>query len=798
MQHWKLSIEAAFGHFGNFAYRHPWYVIVTLGLLYCALIAQLPKLTSDTSMEGYLRPDEPVLLTYNRFREQFGRDELIIVAVESPAIFSIEFLETLQKLHAELESSVPYLDTIDSLVNARNIYGDDDELIVEDLLETLPQNKTQLAALRDRVMNNPLYVNSLISKDASVTTLLVKLDAKYRVSTGEEEAPQWRYLGDQQIQESTAAVAALVRDYKAQFTSVHIGGSPAFNAAVNQEMQYNTLLFAALTIAIILVVLLLLYRRVSGVVLPLCLVLMSLSSTFSSLVLFDVPFQLPMTILPAFVVATGVGTAIHLLTIFYRNFDRSGDKRDAISKALSNTGLAILFTSATTAAGLSSFAGGDLVPVANMGAFAALSMGFTFAYTVFLLPALIVVLPIKTRQVKKQATVALVDRFTAGCASVAIRFPLPVVLGSCTLLALGLASASQLNFSHDMKQWFGPQHPIIIGTDFIEQHMGGTVPVEIIVAAEGDKPIQRPAMLSKLAQLQHELAAYKDTKVNVGKALGVADIIKETNQALHGNDAQFYRIPQRQDLAAQEFFLLELSGADDLFQLVDTEYEVARTTAMVPLVDAFYYGDFRSTIEARYREVLGEDVKLHTTGMLPLLNKTMADVVHTTARSYVIALVVITVMMIALLGSFKFGLLSMLPNVLPVVIALGLMNIFSAPLDMFSMTVGAIAIGLSVDDTVHFMHNFNRLMHATGDVAKSIRETLASTGKAMTITTIVVGLSFFSYMFSTMSNLFNFGLYTGICIVLALLADLLFAPALMMLVYRGTTNRSVNRMVNNG
>ncbi|MGI9285249.1 MAG: efflux RND transporter permease subunit [Pseudomonadales bacterium] len=783
MQQWKIAIEAAFGRFGHFAFRRSWYVIIAIALFYCALIAQLPKLTSDTSIEGFLRADDPVLLNYNHFREQFGRDELIIVAIESTEIFTVEFLQTLQTLHAELETSVPYLDKIDSLVNARHIYGDVDELIVEDLLETLPQTSAQLSALRNQVEGHPLYVNSLLSKDATVTTLLLKLNAKYKVGNV-GDTPQWRYLGDEQMQEAAAEVATVLERYQPQFISVHMAGSPAFIAAVNKEMKYNTLLFAALTIVIIVLVLGLLFRRASGVVLPMLLAFMSLTSTFSSLPLFDAPFQLPMTILPSFVLATGVGTAIHVLAIFYRNFDCSGDKRDAMSKALSNTGLAVLFTSATTAAGLSSFVGGDLVPIANLGLFAAVSMLFTFCYTIFLLPALVAVLPLKMRRPQQRAGAVLVDRFTTACAAIAIRFPLPIVLASFLLLTLGLVSAAQLNFSHDMKQWFNPEHPIIISTNFIEKHMGGTAPVEIIVEVRGEQAMQAPALLGKLEQLQDELAAYDDGDVRVGKVLGVAQIIKETNQALHGNDAQYYRIPQRRDLAAQEFFLLELSGADDLFQLVDTEYEVARTTAMLPLVDAFYYADFMRDTEARYRAVLGKDAVVYITGMTPLLNKTMGELVGTTARSYAIAMLVITLMMVILLGSFKFGLLSMLPNVLPVVIALGLMNVFSAPLDMYSMTIGAIAIGLSVDDTVHFMHSFRRLMYETGDVAESIRETLASTGKALTITTIVISLSFFNYMFSDMTNLFNFGFYTGICIVLALLADLLFAPALMMLVHQ--------------
>lgn len=788
MQRWKFALEAAFGRYGDAACRRPWRVIVAMALLYCALIAQLPRLTTDTSIEGFLRSDDPVLRTYNSFREQFGRDELIIIAVETSEIFTHEFLQTLQNMHAALESGVPFLNRIDSLVNARSIYADADELIVEELLHSLPASDADLRALRERALSHPLYADWLLSADATVTTLLLELDAKYSAS-GDNRPPDWRYLGDQQMQAAAASVAEIVGEYQSVLAAAHIAGSPAFMAAINKEMKYNTLLFAALTVLIVVVVLALLFRRASGVLLPLLLVFLALSSTFASLPLFGAPFQLPMTILPSFVLAVGVGTAVHVLTIFYRRFDSTGDKRRAIGETLSHTGLAVLFTSATTAAGLSSFAGGELVPVANLGIFSAVSMAFIFCYTIFLLPALIAVLPLARRSSGAERNIGLLDRFTAGCAAVATRFAVPVVLFACSLLVAAVAFAAQLKFSHDMKLWFSPDHPIIAATDFIEQHFGGTVPLEILVDAGPGEPLQDPELLAKLDFLQGQLAGLERGEVKAGKTFAVANIIKETNQALHGNDAGFYRIPQRPDLLAQEFFLLELSGTDDLFKLVDADYQLARTTVMLPMVDAFHYDEFMRAVEDQYRQALGSDIAVTTTGMLPLLNKTMSDVVRTTARSYIIAMLVITLMMIILLGSLKLGLLSMLPNMLPVVVALGLMSIFGAPLDMYSMTIGAIAIGLSVDDTVHFMHTFQRYLHQTGDVAKSVKETLAGTGSAMTITTIVISLSFFSYMYADMINLFNFGLYTGICIVLALLADLLFAPALMALVYRSNANR---------
>ena len=170
--------------------------------------------------------------------------------------------------------------------------------------------------------------------------------------------------------------------------------------------------------------------------------------------------------------------------------------------------------------------------------------------------------------------------------------------------------------------------------------------------------------------------------------------------------------------------------------------------------------------------------------MVPIMAQVLTASIHSMLKSYAYALVIITFLMIVLIGRIKIGLFSMIPNIFPIILMLGLMGWAGLPMDLFCMMVGSIAIGLAVDDTIHFMHNFRRYFEHFGDAKKAVHETLHTTGRAMLVTTCVLSIGFFTFMFSEMNNLFNFGLLTGFTLIMALLADYFIAPALMILVNR--------------
>jgi len=195
-------------------------------------------------------------------------------------------------------------------------------------------------------------------------------------------------------------------------------------------------------------------------------------------------------------------------------------------------------------------------------------------------------------------------------------------------------------------------------------------------------------------------------------------------------------------------------------------------------------------LEQKANEIFADAKAIIVTGLIPLMARTIELVMVSMVMSYSLAALIITLMMILLLTSWKMGLWSMIPNFLPILMGLGLMGALDLPLDMMSMLVGSIALGLAVDDTVHFLHNFRRYFDETGSVSTAVSNTLHTTGRAMFFATVALSIGFFVYTQSSLNNLYSFGLITGITIILALLADILLAPAMMALIYRNKETKS--------
>lgn len=808
--HFRQRIENGFASFGGLVYRNHWKFLILVIALVAALVSQLPKLTLDTSTEGFLHKSDPTLIAYNKFREQFGRDELILLTVKSNNVFEPQFLEKLRSLHRELVDKTPYLDDITSLINARDTRGSRGELLVEDLLEKWPENKQQLDAIRERALHNPVYRNMLLSADGSITTIVLKTDAFASEQTTDDAlagfdngalevdpsaTAERTPLSDEQNSEVVQVVSQIAKKYDTDNFKVYLAGSPVVSDVLKKAMQSNMRQFMGMALLAIALILLLLFRRVSGVILPLLTVVLSLVSTLGLMGAVGIPVKLPTQILPSFLLAVGVGASVHLLSVFFARLQQlhhgeaisesSGHKEAAISYALGHSGLAIVMTSLTTAAGLASFAGAEVAPISDLGIVAAIGVLIALIYTLVLTPALLSILPLKAKSSDSaSARHQRMDRLMLRIADIATDRSRIVLLVSAAVLVFGISGAAQVKFSHKPFEWLPADNPARMATDFVDQKMRGASSVEVVVDTGEKNGFYEPARMKGLAQLGNDVSKIDEGELFVGKTLSLADILKEINKALNENRDAFYTIPDNRKLIAQEFLLFENSGSDDLEDFIDSQFSKARFTIKMPWADAVLYGDFLDGIKQRFERVFGNDVKITITGMNALLSRTMSATIFSMAESYVIAAAVITLMMILLIGNIRIGLISMIPNITPILLTLGLMGWLGLPLDLFTMLIGSIAIGLAVDDTIHFMHNYRRYHHDTGDVKEAVRKTLLTTGRAMLFTTIVLATGFFLYMGANLSNLVNFGLLTGFTIIMALLADFFLAPALMKELHR--------------
>jgi len=803
---WRDTLEKRFETLGRWLFHNRIKTILLMLLVVAGLASNLRKITIRTSSDSFLHENDPALLDYNAYRDQFGLDERIVIAIHAPDVFDEAILKKLQALHKDLEDEVPYINDINSLINARNTRGEAEQLVVEDLLERWPQNEAELKVIKNRARQNPLYKNMLLSEDGTFTTIIIQTDAYSSKGTEEnilegfdaEEVPDTRdrfqreYLTDKENSEAVNAVKKVIKRHRSPEFIVYLAGSPVVTDTLKRTMRRDILKFIRLVVAAIALFLILIFRRISGVVLPLLVVILSVVCTLGLMALTGTPINMPTQILPSFLLAVGVGASVHLLAIFYKRFDEVGDKENAIAYALGHSGLAIVMTSLTTAAALGSFSMSKIAPIADLGRFAAAGVLISLVFTIVLLPSLLALFPMRTKKPRTGTGKPLMERLLTAIADFSVKHAKKIIFVSSVLIIIALTLASQLRFSHNFLKWFPESDPTRRATEAIDTAMNGSISMEVVVDTGRENGLHEPKILNALDELCIELETMKGDGYFIGKTWSLPTILKEINKALNENRPEFYTIPQDRNLIAQELLLFENSGSDDLEDVVDSQFSKLRVAIKLPWVDAVKYEEIIQRVKERFEKKLGASVKITITGITPLMGRAFSASIRSSAESYLIAFAVITVMMILLIGSVRVGLVSMIPNILPILVVMAVMVPLHMPLDMFTMLVGSIAIGLAVDDTIHFFHNFRRYYRQCGNAHESVRQTLTTTGRAMLTTSIVLSIGFFVYMFAYMNHISNFGLLTGLAIIIALLADFFLAPALMVLITRYEFSRKVN------
>lgn len=796
----KDHIEILFEQTGRVIYRNPYKTLIIAAVCIGFFVMQIPNISIDTSSEALLGEDDPSSAQYRLFQDQFGRAELIVIAVMAPKVFDAAFLTRLKSFHAALETEVPYLREVTSLINARHTHAEGDVLFVDDFLAEWPRKQIDLNVLQKRAMQNPLYQNYLISADGRTTAIVIETEVHISPSEpaedvlsafdspgngDEEQAPKPQYFTAQENREVVEAVNRVVQRYQSPDFRPALSGGPVVIDVFNRATISDIYLCIVLALIAVSFFLALLFRRISGVILPLIIIIASLASTMGLMALSQVPIKITTTVIPGFLLAVGVADSVHILSIFYRTLRQGSGKEAAVAYAFRHSGLPILMTSLTTVAGLLSFSFAELSAIAEIGVFAAAGVMLAFFFTIMLLPAMLALVPIRLMEnpLDKRAT-SRMDRILLWVADLAIQNPIKILIMCAATFIVAIIFMLQLQFSHNIVEYFPEHWPVKQDLSFIDRHLKGTITLEVTADTGEPNGLYRPDILNRIDTFTQRISTIADRDFFVGKIFSINDIVKEINQALHANDPAYYTIPQDRETIAQELILFENSGADDLERVVDNQFQKTRITIKTPWVDAVIYTHFIERIENIFAELFQDEMDFSVTGVMALMSRAIVAAIYSMARSYAIAFLAITMMMLIFISDIKIGLLSMIPNVLPIIIIMGSMGAAGVPLTMNTLMIGSIALGLVVDDTVHFMHNFQRYYQRTQDAPFAIRETLLGTGRALLITSLVLSTGFFVLMCASLNHLVRFGFFTGMAILVALLADFLLAPALMLLIHR--------------
>lgn len=791
MQSLKKFCEITFGCIVRWSFRHRWSAIIIVLANFLALVSQIPNLTTDMSNESFFRPDDKVLVDYNEFRNQFGKDEFIVIAIKGSDIFNLDFLTRLRALHQDIEANVPFLDEVTSLVNVRNTRGEGDELIVEDFLERWPETSDDLNKLQKRAAENTLYENYILNKEGTVTAIIIKPLA---CNPDSDELPQdegtCRPMSNVQNREMITALGKIIKRYNGENFSVFMSGMPVVVEYLNITLEKDLRIIIPLSFIMLIIFLALLFRRISGVVYPVLIFAFSFLSAIGIMAALGIPMTGITSLLPSFMLVVSISDAVHILALFYPAFQKTGDREKAIVAAMEHSGLPVLMTSLTTAAGLASFIAAKVAPIADLGIVTPIGVFLALLYTVLLLPALLAVFPVK----KKEST-ARRERIFATIfdkiAAITCERQWRVIGVFSVLLVLGITGAARLRFEHNALKWFPKDSQIRLATEAIDREMRGTVSFDVVIDTGKADGLYDPDFIHSLEEAVLKFGNYKTEDLFLGKVLSLATVLMESNRALHGNNQGYYSIPDNGNLIAQELFLFQLSGSDDLEELVDQQFSKTRLTMHVPYRDTSRYEKFVSDVRADLIQRF-PGCNIVATGVNAIFVEILNNVMTTMSRSYTIALVLISGFMVLMLGKLRMGLLSMIPNLFPIIMILGLMGWFKIPLDFGTILIGSITLGLVVDDTIHFLHNFGRYYDEYGDPKVATLRTLYTVGRAMLVTSLVLAGGFLCDLFSELILNKYSGFLIASTILVALITDYFLTPAILSLVYKNKKPRIIN------
>jgi len=708
----------------------------------------------DNAVEVWFLDDDPALVEYRQFQETFGNDEVVVIAVapEGGAL-SPRGLAALQDVDARL-GRVEGIAEVQSVTASVGASGSAVSLDVGPAIPDgadVSSEPDVAAEAKARIESDPL-LGRLISDDGQVALVLARMAAMDDV-----DAERDGILDD---------VSATLSDTDAEVAYAGIG---VIYAALNEASTQGAAVFIAVSYALIAVLLWILLGRIGPTLLTLCAVGAGALWLMGAYAGAGRDINMVTMVLPTLVLVIGVSSCVHMLV----HVAEQDDTLPSEERAVRGVGFIFwpcLFNTLTTCMGFLALATAAMPVIRDLGWFGALGLAAAFVAGLILCATLA---PLPFFQPALRDT-GLIQRGVDALADISIRHSrtvLTVAVFAALIAALGITRIKVDTYSIGFLK---ESHPVRQDSDFIEQRFGPYTPLEFTITADGGS-VRTPEILTAVAAWQDKM----DARPDVGWSHSAADVVRRLNQIMtDGSDAQ-YAVPTDEVALEQLLFLYGSHPDSDISQMLAEGDTVARVTVGVPMGSA---QGFKATIEdLTALAELPPDVTLSASGYLPLYVQMMDYIVRSQLTSFGMAFLIIFSLVGLLFRSLRMAALSVPANLLPVLLTLGLMGMLGISLDVATVTIAAIVLGLVVDDTVQFLYRYQHERERHDSETAAVHAAVRGVGRPMAITTIVLGLGFCVLGLATVKSVAYFGLLLAFALTTALLSDLVVIPALLVI-----------------
>jgi hypothetical protein len=751
--------------YAQFIVNNPWRLLV-LSIVVILMAASGGRfLQFSNDYREFFSADNPQLMAFDELQDTFNKADnvMFVLAPDDGDVFTTKTLSIIEEL-TEKAWQIPYSSRVDSISNYQHTVAEGDDLIVANLVEDASQfSQNDLDKTRAIATHEPLLVHRLISPQGHVTAINVTVQLP-----GESL---------NEVEEVVAASRALRDEILAEHSGVkiYLSGLSMMDNSFGESSQQDMQHLVPLMFIVVIVILGFLLRSVSATISTVFIIFSAILFAMGCMGWLGLKLTPPSASAPTIILTMAVADAVHLLVTFLHNMRAGQDKKAAMSDSLRVNIQPIFITSITTAIGFMSMNFSDVPPFHDLGNVVAIGVMVAFVLSITTLPALMMVLPIHIRQTTDsdtgQQSMAKFAEFV-----VANRRKL---LWSTSLIGLVLVSLLPLNKLDDQfVEYFDNTIEFRRDTDFTVENLSGIYDIHYSLKQGESGGVNDPEFLRQVEMFANWLRKQE----HVMHVRTITDTYKRLNKNMHGDDPSYYRLPESRELAAQYLLLYEMSlpYGLDLNDQIDIDKSATRLTVTFENLHTEQTLALEKKIAAWLKANTPEIdfVGASATIMFAHIGKRNVEsmLVGTT-----LALVLISMILMLALRSFRIGVISLAPNLLPAGMAFGLWGLMVGQVGMSLSVVTGMTLGIVVDDTVHFLSKYLRARREKGfDTQEAIRYAFNTVGVALWVTSLVLVAGFIVLAQSHFSLNADMGVMTAVTIAIALIMDFLFLPPLLM------------------
>ncbi|MGK2907458.1 MAG: efflux RND transporter permease subunit [Desulfuromonadales bacterium] len=742
--------------------RYPFLYLAVLVLLTGFFGYYYATLPTETSVESLVIDDDPDLVFYETFKEQFGEDEVLVVGFSAKDVFEPAVIGFIIDQTRRLEA-IDGVANVLSLANVDDFVGSDNDFIVQPLLADIPPVGLDQESLRQRALASSLIRDNLLNSASTAALFLVRPEAR-------PENPAFDEQFVSRIEES-------FRDLEVPWPGFeyHIAGWLATDVNLSRFMNRDMMVFMPLTFTFLIVLVGLALRNRWSIVLAMINVSVCLIWTLAFLNLIGGVISPITSILPPLIMALAVSDSIHIFDNFLKQDRRQAPITDIMKTTLERLAVPCFLTSFTTAIGFASLAVSDVPPIRHFGLAAAGGMMAEFVLSMTLIPLGLYFLRHKTglKAPSIQSSSLLHSRLERFAGKIPAHRKL--ILGtSAGLILFSLLGASGIKVETNLLEYFKESSSVYQDSQFVDRMLGGVETIEVSLQAPEPDMLLEPQALAILQQIED----YLQRQPVVSQVTSIGNFLREMNKAFHQEDETYFRLPDSRAMAAQ--YLLLYDG-EEIDNFIDSERTWARVSARITEHRTSAVAGYIDDLQGYLDEITADSpYQARVTGKTLIANKLISLIVNSQVQSLSLAFFLIFLLMFAIFRSLKLGLLAMVPNVLPILFNFAMMGFCGIPLNSATAIIAAVAIGIAVDDTIHFICEYQHQRTQQQTVTQAVQLAIINKGSPIITTSLIMTGGFGILLFASFVPTIQFGFLSALIMLFAVVSDLLVLPVLLL------------------